>query len=183
MSMVYFIVDNETCSSTIVFAYYFHMLYQSYSFLEQHCVKSVQIRSFFWYIISRIRTEYGEIRSISPYLARMRENTDQKKLRIWTFFAQCNFSFFYSDVSIYQLEFCFFFYPWIFCHLLSHVQVSGCFLSFYGCCEWWLPWVSSSTCHVMDNMSHKYKLKKHFLWKHFSVCPIKSARYWSNESE
>ena len=106
--MVYFIVDNETCSSTIVFAYYFHMLYQSNSFLEQHCVKSVQIRSFFRYIISRIRTEYGEIRSISPYLVRMRENTDQKKLRIWTFFAQCNFSFFYSDVSIYQLEFSFF---------------------------------------------------------------------------
>ena len=27
---------------------------------------------------SRIRTEYGEIRSIYPYLARMRENADQK---------------------------------------------------------------------------------------------------------
>ena len=28
-----------------------------------HCVKSVQIRSFFWFVFSRIRTEYGEIRS------------------------------------------------------------------------------------------------------------------------
>ena len=32
--------------------------------------------------------EYGEILHISPYLVQMRENTDQKKLRIWTFFAQ-----------------------------------------------------------------------------------------------
>ena len=29
-----------------------------------HCVKSVQIRSFFWIVFSRISTEYGEIRSI-----------------------------------------------------------------------------------------------------------------------
>ena len=33
-----------------------------------HCVKSVQIRSFFWSMFSRIRTEYGEIRIISPNL-------------------------------------------------------------------------------------------------------------------
>ena len=55
-----------------------------------HCVKSVQIRRFFfWPIFSRIWTEYGEIRSdISPYSVRIRENTDQKKLRIWTLFTQ-----------------------------------------------------------------------------------------------
>ena len=52
------------------------------------CVKSVQIRSFFWSVFFRIRTEYGEIRSISPYSVRMRENTDQKQLRIWTLFTQ-----------------------------------------------------------------------------------------------
>ena len=28
-----------------------------------HCVKSVQIRSFFWSVFSRIRTDYGEIRT------------------------------------------------------------------------------------------------------------------------
>ena len=44
---------------------------------KSHCVKSVQIRSFFWSLFSRIRTE-----CISPYSIRMRENTDQKKLRI-----------------------------------------------------------------------------------------------------
>ena len=38
---------------------------------------------------SRIQTKYGEIRSISPYSVRMRENTDQKKLRIWTLFTLC----------------------------------------------------------------------------------------------
>ena len=53
-----------------------------------HCVKSLQIQSFFWSVFSRIRTEYGEIRSISPYSVLMRENTVQKKLHIWTFFTQ-----------------------------------------------------------------------------------------------
>ena len=33
----------------------------------------------FWSIFSLIRTEYGEIRSISPYSVRIRENTDQNK--------------------------------------------------------------------------------------------------------
>ena len=50
-----------------------------------HYVKSFQIRSSFWSVFSRIRTEYGE----------MRENTDQKKLGIWTLFTQC-----YSNVQI-----------------------------------------------------------------------------------
>ena len=55
---------------------------------EYHCVKSVQIRSFFWSVFSRIRTEYGEIFRISLYSVRLRENSDQKKLRIWTLFTQ-----------------------------------------------------------------------------------------------
>ena len=33
---------------------------------------------FFWSVFSRIRTEYGEIRSVSPYSVRMRENTGQE---------------------------------------------------------------------------------------------------------
>ena len=45
---------------------------------------------FFPVRIFRIRTEYGEIWSISPYSIRMRKNTDQKKLRIWTRFMQCS---------------------------------------------------------------------------------------------
>ena len=46
---------------------------------KMYCVKSVQIWSFFWSVFSRIRNEYREIRIISPYSVRMRENTDQKK--------------------------------------------------------------------------------------------------------
>ena len=53
-----------------------------------HCVKSVQIRSFFWSVFSRIRTEYGEKRSISPYSVRIQENSDQEKRRIWTLLTQ-----------------------------------------------------------------------------------------------
>ena len=44
----------------------------------RHCVESVQIQSCFWSVFFRIRSEYGEIRSISPYSLRLRENTDQK---------------------------------------------------------------------------------------------------------
>ena len=55
---------------------------------KSHCVKSVQIRSFFWSLFSRIRTE-----CIFPYSIRMRENTDQKKLYIWTHFTQCLFQY------------------------------------------------------------------------------------------
>ena len=54
-----------------------------------HCVKSVQIRSFFWSVFSCIRTKYGDLRSKSPYSVRIQENTDQKKLRIWTLFTKC----------------------------------------------------------------------------------------------
>ena len=36
---------------------------------NKHCVKSVQIRSFFWSVFFRIWTEYGEILRISPYLS------------------------------------------------------------------------------------------------------------------
>ena len=53
-----------------------------------YCVKSVEIRSFFWSVFSRIRTECGDLFGKSPYSVRIRENTDQKKLGIWTLFTQ-----------------------------------------------------------------------------------------------
>ena len=43
---------------------------------------------FFWSVFSRIWTEYGDLLRKSPYSVRIRENTDQKKLRSWTFFSQ-----------------------------------------------------------------------------------------------
>ena len=42
--------------------------------LREKCTYS----EFFWSVLSHIRTEYGEIRSISLYSVRMRENKDQK---------------------------------------------------------------------------------------------------------
>ena len=66
-----------------------------YKISNCHWVKSVQIRSFLWSVLSRIWTEYGEIRSISPYSVRMRENRDQKNLRIWTLFTQCEIHLFF----------------------------------------------------------------------------------------
>ena len=53
-----------------------------------HCVKSFQIRSFLWSVFSGIRTEYGEILRNPPYSVQMWENTDQKKLCIWTLSTQ-----------------------------------------------------------------------------------------------
>ena len=47
------------------------------TWLLVHCVKSVQIRSFFWSVFSRICTEYGYLLRKSPYSVRMRENADQ----------------------------------------------------------------------------------------------------------
>ena len=69
-----------------------------YVFLVVHCVKSVQIRRFFWSVFSRIRTkyirsEYGEMLCISLYSVQMQKNADQKKLRIWTLFTQWNCKF------------------------------------------------------------------------------------------
>ena len=61
-----------------------------------HCVKIVQIRSFFWSLFSCIRTEYGDFRSKSPYSVQRQENTDQKKLRIWILSAQL----FYFGIEI-----------------------------------------------------------------------------------
>ena len=59
-----------------------------------HFVESVKARSFFWSTFFRIRTEYGEIRSISPYSVQMRENMDQGKVHIWTLFKQRSFEVF-----------------------------------------------------------------------------------------
>ena len=53
---------------------------------DSNCVKSIQILSFFWFVFSCMQTEYGNLRSKSPYSVQIQENTDQKKLRIWTLF-------------------------------------------------------------------------------------------------
>ena len=47
-------------------------------FENKHCVKSIQIRSYFWSLFSCIQNEYGDLLRKSPYSVRIQENTDQK---------------------------------------------------------------------------------------------------------
>ena len=65
-----------------------------------HCVKSVQIRSFLS-VFSCIWTEYGDLRSLSPYPVRIQGNADQKKPRIWTLFTQ-RFTLFLFEFGMHQ---------------------------------------------------------------------------------
>ena len=51
--------------------------------------KKFPYSGFFWSVVSRIWTEYGEIQSISPYSARMPENTDQKNSEYEHFSRNC----------------------------------------------------------------------------------------------
>ena len=60
-----------------------------------HCVKSVQMRSFLWFLFSCFRTEYVDLRCKSLYSVRIQENANQKKPRIWTLFTQCFYKFCY----------------------------------------------------------------------------------------
>ena len=68
----------------------FYMPIETFFFIAEnkHCAKSVEIRSFFLVLIF---PHPGLMRrnTISPYSSRIRENTDQKKLRIWTLFTHC----------------------------------------------------------------------------------------------
>ena len=43
-----------------------------------HCVKSVQIRSYFWSAFFCIQTQYGEMLHFSPRSVRIQKNMDQK---------------------------------------------------------------------------------------------------------
>ena len=42
------------------------------------CVESARVRSFSGLFFSRIRTEYEDLQSKSPFSVRIRENTEQK---------------------------------------------------------------------------------------------------------
>ena len=55
--------------------------------MNDHCF----FTEFFLVRTSRIGTEYGDLLRKSPFSVRMRENTDQKKLSIWTLFTQWMF--------------------------------------------------------------------------------------------
>ena len=66
--------------------------------INYHRVKSVQIRSFSWSVFSRIFP--------TLYSVRMRENTDQKKLHIWTIFTLCIACVLLTKIWIYIMKYC-----------------------------------------------------------------------------
>ena len=63
----------------------FTLLTNTAEYYAFHNVKSAQRRSFSWSVFSRIWTEYRHLLCKSPYPGQIRENTDQKNLRICTF--------------------------------------------------------------------------------------------------
>ena len=60
---------------------------------------------FFWSVFSCLRTESGEMRSISPYSVRIRENTDQKNSEYGHFSRSVSFSIIFqsSDIMAFDL--------------------------------------------------------------------------------
>ena len=106
--------DLTFCESSyrlLIFYYFcvkfYHRVYYRFQFLNRTLrekypntefflvlifLKSVQIRSFFWCLFSFIPSEQGYLRSKSPYSVRIQENTDQKKLSIWTLFTQWEYA-------------------------------------------------------------------------------------------
>ena len=72
--------------------FHFHVAYS----INWHSSKNLQIRSFFWSAFSRIWTEYGHFLRKSPSSVRIWENTDQKKLHIWTLFTMCEINVLFS---------------------------------------------------------------------------------------
>ena len=60
--------------------------------------KMFSYSELFWSAFSRIRTEYGEIRSISPYSVQMGENADQNNPK---------YGHFLCNISLQTKGFCF----------------------------------------------------------------------------
>ena len=69
-----FVLNKRTCSEK-----------QVLFFVRSHCVKSVLIGVFSGPYFPAFGLNTGK----SPYSVQIWENTDQKRLPIWTFFAQC----------------------------------------------------------------------------------------------
>ena len=62
--------------------YFFQIINNNYN---SHCVKSIQIRSFFWSVFSRIRTEYGEILRTLRSQSECGKIRTRKNLIFWHF--------------------------------------------------------------------------------------------------
>ena len=68
---------------------------------EIHCGKSVQMRSFFWFVFSCIRIKYEDLLRKSPYSVQIRENTNQEKLRFGQFSHR---KFFFLNITVKSLQ-------------------------------------------------------------------------------
>ena len=72
--------------------------FKTFDYFWKH-TPSKSLISLWWYFQSMIMNldSVNHCLSISPYSVRMRENTDQKKLRIWTLFVQWRFYLFKTN--------------------------------------------------------------------------------------
>ena len=61
---------------------FFEIFWDDYFQEYYHCVKNVQIRSFFWSVFSCIPTEYGDLRSKSTLWALFTQRTVLSKMTI-----------------------------------------------------------------------------------------------------
>ena len=127
---------------------------------RNHCVKSVQIRSFFWSVFSCIRTEYGDLLRKSPYSVQIQENTDQKKLRIQAFSRSDGLSF--SYFFLFPLETCFFFVRYYFTEMLHLSKVSSIEGSF----------TNRKTCHFQPKKSFVQNKSIEFS-VYLKICQVK----------
>ena len=81
-----------------------------------HCVKTVQMRSYFCSVFSCIRTEHRDLLRKFPYSVRIQENANQK-LRILTFFTQWSLVLWGEQTWFY-----FWRYSAVVYHKFSHVN-------------------------------------------------------------
>ena len=72
----------------------FHLLVTIFHYMSQCLNPNTD------FFLVRIFMHSDWIQSISPYSVRMRENTDQKKLRIWTLFTQCLFNHSFTSSNL-----------------------------------------------------------------------------------
>ena len=72
----------QNCESALFWIFF------SIHFLRDVLREKCPNTEFFLSVFSCIQIEYGDLLRKSPYSVRMQENTDQKKLHIWTLFTQ-----------------------------------------------------------------------------------------------
>ena len=76
-----------------MFSYEFCMISKNTNFTEHHwaTTSNIRVTLVFWFVFSRIRTEYGEILRISTYSVWMMENMDLNNSESGVFFTQCDY--------------------------------------------------------------------------------------------